>query len=283
VPRCELRYFDSQNDGNDDDVLVKNDAILSPKNKKSTKNDFCSYEVHLKCPKVKFSGTLFEMILSSDDLLLSSHQNTATLIGKLKLIEGRFNLFGKRMLFTKGYAKFLREYPFDPDAFFSCRRNFADIAVRLDIKNTPGQGGSLDLSSNPPYSKDAILSKMIFGKELKYLSIGELAQLANVVTSMKRRGYILSVLNMFQDVGIVDSISFTNGEGQRHQLYSDTQNSNNNSVNISAGKYIHDNVYISVNKKEEGATFDLDFSVTPQISIKANTNGEAGVSWRYRY
>jgi autotransporter translocation and assembly factor TamB len=284
VPRCELRYFEAPDADGDDDILVENDAFLCPKNEKAVKNDFCRYDVHLKCPKVKFSGNMFEMILFSDDLLLSSHQNAATLVGKLKLSEGRFNLFGKRMLFTGGYANFRREYPFDPDAFFSCRRNFADVAVRLDIKNTPGRGGSLDLSSNPPHSKDAILSRMIFGKELKYLSIGELAQLANIVTGLKRRGYLLSILNTFQDTGIIDSISFGGGERQSQQLYSDVQSSNaSNSVNISAGKYIHDNVYISVNKKEEGATFDLDFSVTPQISIKANTNGEAGVSWRYRY
>jgi autotransporter translocation and assembly factor TamB len=54
-------------------------------------------------------------------------------------------------------------------------------------------------------------------------------------------------------------------------------------VNISAGKYINDNIYISVNKKSEGATFDVDFSITPKISIKANTGGEAGLSWKYRY
>jgi translocation and assembly module TamB len=187
------------------------------------------------------------------------------------------------MLFIKGYANFFQEYPFDPDAFFSCRRNFDDVRIVLDIKNVPGKGGSLDLYSNPTYPKDVVLSKMIFGKELKYLSIGELAQLANAATSLKQRGYILSMFNAFQDMGIVDNISFTGGDNQSHRLYSDTQNSTANNVNVSAGKYIHDNIYVSVNKKEDGATLDLDFSITPRISIKANTSGEAGVSWRYRY
>jgi hypothetical protein len=286
IPKCELRYFDSSDVAKDRDVLVENDPFLhNPQKKKSQEKDFFSYDVHMNCPRINFSGNIFEMILSSNDLLLSSHQDRATLVGTLKLSGGKLDLFGKRMPFTKGSAIFRKEFPFEPDAFFSCKRNFGDISVSLDIGSTPERGSYLNLYSNPSYTKDVILAKMIFGKELKYLSIGEVAQLANAVASLKQRGYIFSLLNTFQNVGIVDNISFTSGENQSSSLYSDSQNSGSSQrrVNMSAGKYIHDNIYLSVNKKEEGASFDVDLSITPRVSIKANTNGEAGISWKYRY
>jgi hypothetical protein len=286
IPKCELRYFDSSNVAKDSDIIVENDPFLhNHQKKKSPKKDFFKYDVRMNCPRINFSGNIFEMILFSDDLLLSSYQDSATLVGTLKLSGGRLDLFGKRMPFTRGVATFRRDFPFEPDAFFSCKRNFGDISVSLDIGSVPERGAYLNLYSNPSYKKDVILAKMIFGKELKYLSIGEVAQLANAVASLKQRGYIFSLLNTFQNVGIVDSISFTSGAHQSSSLYSDTQNSSGHQRNLhmSAGKYVHDNIYLSVNKQEEGASFDVDFSITPRVSIKANTNGEAGISWKYRY
>jgi hypothetical protein len=286
IPKCELRYFELPDVAKDRDIIVVNDPFLyNPQKRNSPEKDFFTYNVRMNCPRINFSGNIFEMILSSNDLLLSSHQDQATLIGALKLSEGRLDLFGKRMPFTKGWATFRKEFPFEPEAFFSCKRNFGDISVSLDIKSVPERGAYLNLYSNPSYTKDVILAKMIFGKELKYLSIGEVAQLANAVASLKQRGYIFSLLNTFQNVGIVDNISFSSGENHSSPLYSDSQNSGSSQrrVNMSAGKYIHDNIYLSVNKKEDGASFDVDFSITPRVSIKANTNGEAGVSWKYRY
>jgi translocation and assembly module TamB len=156
--------------------------------------------------------------------------------------------------------------------------------VELEIKSTPKKGISFNLHSIPNYKQDVILSKMLFEKESQYLTVGEAAQLAHAIASLRQGGYVFSVLNSFQNLGVVDSISFTSSEKESSSLYSNSQNSSTqNNMNISAGKYIGDNVYISINKKSEGATFDVDFSLTPTISIKANTSGEAGISWKYRY
>jgi autotransporter translocation and assembly factor TamB len=285
IPKCELDCFDTSEARQNEDIVVENDIFLNPIKKKDIppEKDFFKYNVSMHCPKIIFLGNIFEICFAGN-LLLSTYSGKATLVGELKLTNGRLDLFGKRMLFTKGYANFIEKFPFDPDAFLVCTRNLGDIGVILNIKNTPNKGSSLELLSTPNYTKDVILSKMIFGKELKYLSIGEIAQLANAVASFQQKGYIFLVLNTFQKIGIVDSISFTNDSEASNPLYSNTQNSHNShKVNMSAGKYVHDNLFISVNKKQEETTFDVDFSLTPKISIKANTNGEAGVSWKHRY
>ena len=54
-------------------------------------------------------------------------------------------------------------------------------------------------------------------------------------------------------------------------------------MGLKAGKYIHDNIFVSVNNDDEGVSFDVDMSVTPKFFVKANTKGEMGVSWKYRY
>jgi hypothetical protein len=281
VPKCRIQDLTFVE--NELELLIENDIYLNnnPKNKEGS--SFFKYDVSMHCPNIEFVGKIFNIFLKGD-LELSSYREKGTLAGELKLCGGKLDLFGKRMMFTKGEVVFLKEFPFEPKASLSCQRNLGNINVMLDIKNSPRKGISLNLHSSPSYSIEMILSKMLFGKESKYLSVSEAVQLANVITSFKQRGYIFSVLNTFQDMGVIDNVSFACGNDQSTSLYSNSQNiSSPNNINVSAGKYIHDNVYISINKKDNGASFDIDFSVTPKTSIKANTKGEVGLSWKYRY
>jgi hypothetical protein len=280
VPRCEIQDFASVE--NEPDITIENDPCFAKAKDEQKKKDFFRYDVSMRGDNIKFAGNIFEMLLKGD-LLLSTYEGEGTLIGELKLADGKLDLFGKRMKFTSGKVEFLKEFPFNPKANFKCQRNFGDISVGLDIQNSPTKGASLRLYSTPSYSQDVILSQMLFGKESKYLTAGEAAQLANALASFNRRGYIFSVLNAFQNIGMIDNISFANGDDHSSSLYVNSQTSTQNDMNVSAGKYIDDNVYISVNKREEKASFDIDFSITPRVSIKANTIGEAGLSWKHRY
>jgi hypothetical protein len=281
IPKCKIRDFVTEESALG--LSIENDIYLNENTKNNKKSDFLKYDIFLRCPNIEVIGNIFNMHLHGD-LSLSSYLGNVTLIGELKLFDGKLDLFGKRMKFTNGKVTFLKEFSFDPVAFFDCQRNLGDISVGLEIKNTPKKGISLKLYSSPSYPQNVILSKMLFGKESKYLTIGEAAQLANVVASLNQSGYIFSVLNTFQNTGMIDSVSFASADNQSSTLYSNSQNTSAQSnINASAGKYVRDNIFISVNKKNDGASFDIDFSVTPQISIKANTQGEAGVSWKYRY
>ncbi len=282
VPKCEIRSFKTDSSSGNE-IEVENVAYTGKQNsKENAEEDFFDYNINMHCPQINFSGNVFSVTLSGD-LQLVTYLNKTALKGELKLSDGKLNLFGKRMKFVEGNVTFLEEFPFDPKAYLVCRGNFADINVRLGIKNIPNKGVSLKLSSTPSHSEEVILSMMLFGKEMKYLSVAEAAQLAHAVSSINKKGYMLSILNAFQEMGIVDSLSFSSNNSGTTDLFSNTQTSSQNNVNVSAGKYIHDNVYVSVNKKEKETTFDVDLSVTPTMSIKANTAGEVGVSWKYRY
>jgi translocation and assembly module TamB len=204
----------------------------------------------LRFDDITFIGKIFEIHLRGN-LSLSTYSGNGTLIGNLNLLGGKLDLFGKRLNFTEGKVTFLPEFPYDPKATFKCQKNLGDIDVALEIKSSPGKGVSLNLSSTPNYSQDVILSKILFGKEIKYLSLGEAAQLANAVAGLKQNGYFFSVLNTFQSIGGIDNISFSGvNDNQSDTLFTNRQSaSSKNDMNISAGKYISDNVYISVNKK----------------------------------
>jgi translocation and assembly module TamB len=284
IPRCKIQKFDADDACKKDDIIIENEIRVKRKSdqKETDQKNFFRYDIKAHCPQINFSGNVFEMTLQGN-LHISTYDHQQTMAGRLKIMKGKLDLFGKRMEMINGYAEFLPEFQFDPKMKFVCTRNFGDIVVYFDMENTPERGVSFDLYSTPNYSKDVILSNMLFGKDLKYLSVSEAAQMAHVLASFNSHGYIFSVLNTFQNIGIIDSLSFTSSDKRTHSLNVDKSSSSENGVNVSAGKYVNDNVYISINKTSEGATFDVDLSLTPKISVKANTAGEAGISWKYRY
>lgn len=287
LPKCKILKFSTDDNNNDDEIIIENEKHIQ---KKITKEepDFCKYDIKMSCPKIEIVGKAFEIDLLGN-LKLLTYQNKSTMTGNLKLSNGRVSIFGKRMKMSSGSVKFLKEYPFDPNAHFLCENSFADLIAYLEIENKPQKGVSLNLYSRPNYSQDVILSNIMFGKSTKYLNVTEAAQLAHAVASLKNNGgYIFSILNAFQKIGIIDNISITtNSQKTEDTLLVNEQSSNNENqgINISAGKYIHDNIYVSVNKnsEDETASFDVDLSITDTLSVKANTNGEAGISWKYRY
>ena len=284
VPFCKFQRFGYMDDNNED-IIIENEKHVIKKNEKNdnAKSPF-KYNVQMNCPRVECVGNIYNITLSGN-LNLETFNDEPTLNGILNLKNGRLDLLEKRMSLSKGYVKFFKEYPFDPEVFFSSRKTFEDMSVRLEIKNKPKEGFSFLLFSNPIYPTDVILSKMLFGKELSSLSVTEAAQLARVVAGFKQQNGIFSFLNTFQKIGIVDTITFSSkDEASGGTLSSNTQTSTDKkSMNLKAGKYLHDNIFVSVNNDDEGTFFDVDMSVSPKFFIRANSRGEAGVSWKYRY
>lgn len=284
VPYAKISNFESQDDLENSKLEFENDPLLSAQQKKqSTGNSFFTYDILLHCQRVKVAGKLFQLFLKGD-LNLSMFGKQDTLVGNLKLIDGRLDLFGKRMKFVEGDVSFLQKYPYNPKARFVCRKNFGNMLVTLEVTNSAKKGASIKISSNPNYSLDVILAQMLFGKDTKSLSAGEAAQLVQAVSSLNdNQGVLLSMLSRMTNTGLWDSISFSSDDGK----YSSSLNKNSQTatqqINISAGKYLRDNVYVSLNKKDDQTTFDIDVSLTPTVSVKANTAGEVGLSWKYRY
>lgn len=279
VPLCELTFLGGSDDNIYKDIMIVNDLFLSEKEKQE--NDFFSYDIDLESSEINVIGDIYKLKFGGR-LHLGSYQGKATLSGGVDLKEGKLNLFGKRMVFQKSRIEFLENYPFDPKMRLVCSRDINQIKVNLEVKNDPGKGLSLNLYSQPVYTQDVILAQMMFGKSSKDISVAEAAQLAHAVNSLKQNGYIFSILNTFQNIGLVDSLSITS-ENNSSSLYKNSQTSSDNKLNIKAGKYISDNVYIGVNKKEEETSFEIDLSIGSNTSLKVNSQGEVGVSWKFRY
>lgn len=288
--KCVVQNMDTETEDANGGIIISNERNSFKKKQKwdggeNKEKDFCKYDIDLHCPRVDVIGNLYELRFTGD-LQLLTYEGVASLSGSLQLKHGKLDLFGKKMMVRKGKAEFFEQYPFDPRLSILFYNSFGDMVVYLKVKNVPQKGGSFDLYSVPSSSTELILSNMLFGKDLKNLSVSEAAQFAQAMASFKKNGGLFAIMNGLKKTGIVDTISFSTADNEATKsLNTNSQTSKSSgNINVTAGKYIGDKVFISVNKKSDNTTsFDIDYAITPKISVKANTNGEAGINWRYRY
>ncbi len=280
VPFSELSCFGSGDDSHKySGIVIENDHYIN--NVKNVGKSFFDYDINMECLKILVKGDIYNLQFYGD-LHLGTFNQQATMRGQINLTNGKLDLFGKRMIFSRGIVTFFDEFPFKPEIDILCKKKINTMTAFLQISGEAGQNPEIDLYSKPNYPKDVILSQMLFGKFTKELSVGEAAQLAHAVAGLNRKGYIFSILNTLTGSGLVDSISFSTSDDSS-SLYKNATSSNGNSINVSAGKYLSDNVFISVNRKEAETSFDVDISLDKNTSLKVNTKGEAGISWKYRY
>lgn len=286
--RCVVQNIDTEIEDSKGGITISNEKNIFPKKngKEAQKKDFCKYDIEIKCPKVDVIGDIYELHFGGN-LHLTTYNDVASLEGSLVLKNGKLDLFGKKMMVRKGKVEFFEQYPLDPRLSVLFYNNFGDMIVYLKVKNVPQKGGSFNIYSVPSSSPELILSNMLFGKDLKNLSVSEAAQFAQAIASFNKNGGLFSIMNGLKKTGIVDTISFStsvdNDATKSLNTNSQTSKSSTN-INVTAGKYIGDKVFVSVNKRSDNSTsFDIDYAITPKISVKANTNGEAGINWRYKY
>lgn len=286
--KCVIQNVDTEMEDSKAGIVISNEknVFIKNKDKETKQKDFCRYDIALICPKIEVIGDIYNLYFNGN-LQLITYDDVASLVGSLVLKKGSLDLFGKKMIVRKGKAEFFEQYPFDPRLSVLFYNNFGDMIVYLKVKNVPQKGGSFNIYSVPSSSPEIILSNMLFGKDLKNLSVSEAAQFAQAMASFNKSGGLFSIMNGLKKIGIVDTISFstTDDDEATKSLNTNSQTSNDSTnLNVTAGKYIGDKVFISINKKSDNPTsFDIDYAITPKISIKANTNGEAGINWRYKY
>lgn len=190
--------------------------------------------------------------------------------GKLLLKNGYLDFFSNRIKFSKGQLTFAKEYLLNCGILLECTKDFDDLYVHFQFIQKPNENIQFNINSNPYMEKDAILSKIIFRKDLKNLQPLEIAQLATVLMSFKQNNYLFNILNKIKSIAFFDTISFSQGD--------------DNKGIISVGKFINDKIFIGLEKETDvDPSVNIQMELNKNISMNANTKGEVGVNWRMRF
>lgn len=240
-----------------------------------TKKTPFTFDIATKCKNFRVTGKSVEAALNGD-LNVVTFRDSLALDGELKLDTGYINMVGVRIKLRDGFVRFIKEYGIMPLINLHGNSIVKDMQIFLDIDNTKGKNLAIDIRSNPSYSIENIFSKIVFNKPLIGLKLAESARIHNAVKNLKQQPKnAFSYFDFIKELMIFDSFSFSNDE---------TVNAKNGASTLKAGKYISDNIYIGVEKATEKETkYKVAINISPQVRVEANSNGEAGITWMYRY
>jgi translocation and assembly module TamB len=125
------------------------------------------------------------------------------------------------------------------------------------------------LTSTPVLPQDEVLSQVLFGRSASQLSGVEAAQVASALSGLASGGGLVVIGNLRAFAGL-DRLAFA-GEGQ--------------SVAVSGGKYITDDVYLELTGGgREGPSAQVEWRVKRTLSIvsKLAGTGDSKLSIRWR-
>lgn len=202
--------------------------------------------------------------------------DTPVITGELSPVRGQFTFSGKEFQLQKGTIQLMGKADMDPELSLSAKYEGKNVTAIVAIEGT-ASNPEISFSSPDGLPEDEVLSRVLFGKSASKLSALEALQLAQAVTEVSGTfGGGGGVMGFARQTLGVDVLSAGVNE--------ETGN-----AEVSAGKYISENIYVGV---AQGATAGstaarVEIELTPNLSIESETdqttNSSVGVFWKWDY
>ncbi|VBB46581.1 hypothetical protein TRIP_B40375 [uncultured Desulfatiglans sp.] len=210
------------------------------------------------------------------NLAVKGTADAPVLAGRLSLVRGRFAFLGKPFQLRKGVITFDGSTPPDPYIDVVAEAETGDVMARVSLAGTPSTL-KLTLSSDPPLPPDEILSYILFRRTASRLNAAQALQLAAAIRTLAGGG------------GGLDFMSRTRRLLDVDQLQIKTPEDGQGDTALAAGKYIHEKVYLEVERGlgPDSGRITVDVEITPSVTWEAdvgeNSEGGIGIKWRRDY
>lgn len=223
------------------------------------------WQVRLKADRrAQIYGQGLEAELSGE-LDLTDDLSSPNVGGRFQVIRGTYTAFGKIFQITDGNIQVQgSQILIDITATYTS----PDLSVDLRVTGTQDQL-NLMLTSTPALANDELLARLLFGTTLNEMSAVQAFQLATALNSLRDPNSGLDLFGTTRELLGLDSLS----------LDSTVNEAGETSVNVQAGKYLSDQLYLEVEsgvRTEQSFAGRLQFQVTPQVSLELYTNGQYG-------
>lgn len=192
-------------------------------------------------------------------------------VGQFTMRRGRLSIIGRRLTFSRGTISFAGSLV--PTLDLAADSDAGDTTVTITVSG-PANNPRFDFSSVPALPQDEVLARLIFGRSMSNLSPLQIAQLADAAASLAGGGTSSLLTSLRNQLGVDDLDIRTNDDG---------------STSVSAGKYLNDRTYFSLEKGDKAgsgkARIDLDVGKGVKLRGEASDGGEAkgGIFYEREY
>ncbi|MGV6849287.1 MAG: translocation/assembly module TamB domain-containing protein [Marinibacterium sp.] len=182
-------------------------------------------------------------------------------VGEIKLVRGRLDLVGRRLVLDRGLV--VMEGNFDPYFEFEASNTSSAGTATLKFFGTPA-APEVEVTSTPQLPPEEALGLLVFGDQFDNLSPLKIAQLAGSLATLTGATGTGILGGAREGLG-VSSLDLTTDEDGNAQ--------------VGVGTYLTDNIYTDVSVNTEGRTqLDLNLDVTDKITAKGKVDNEGSSS-----
>ncbi|MFO1258977.1 MAG: translocation/assembly module TamB domain-containing protein [Gammaproteobacteria bacterium] len=257
-------------------TVITREAYQKKFERQSSSAKIIEYNINIKAPRRIFiSGNGLEAELEGN-LKITGNNQKPLVEGSLTTIRGQYEFLNKKFKITSGKIWIERnKLILDISATTKASNLVATVNIRGATDDI-----QFSMSSNPALPQDEIISKILFGRDIKRLSPFQAVQLANALGNLsksQRKTVDLGILNKTKKLLQVDTFSLDANEKSE--------------VTVGVGKYLTDDAYIQL---QQGTTTQqtqaiVEIELTPSISLESTTNaadttvGDLKIIWRHDY
>ena len=178
--------------------------------------------------------------------------------GEFELLRGRLNFLARRFDLTEGLVTLAGS--FTPDIRLVASTESADATFNIILEGS-ADAPEISITSSPEMAEDEALAQLLFGSSASEISPLQAARLANAVASMSGGGGGNLFGGLRNSVGIDDLDVSTDANGQ---------------TEVTAGKYINDNIYSEIGIDGEGnSSISLNLDVSRSLTVKGQVGADA--------
>lgn len=196
-------------------------------------------------------------------LKIYDNLNAPSIDGQIQIARGKIELLNRNFKITKGGIFIKKTNPiFNIEATNRIDKN----DINLTLKGTL-ESPDIILTSTPPLPKEEIIALLIFGKNKQQLSPFQALKLANTLYQLSRgksgAGGTFDVVGKTERLLNIDELNIDSGD--------------NNSVNIGAGKYVSDDIYVATdyNPSTTDTLFRIELKLTDTINLNTRINSSS--------
>ena len=243
-------------------AVREQDRALNPPSSSGGGSGGLSLDITVNAPSQIFiQGRGVDAELGGN-LRLSGPTSAPQAAGAFTLRRGRLEILGKRLNFTQGTLTFSGSLV--PYINLVAESSASDATVTITVSGE-ATNPKFTFSSVPALPEDEVLARLIFGRSMSNLSPLQIAQLAEAAAQLAGVGGSTSLLqNLRSAIGVDDLDVTTDDKG---------------GTAVSAGKYLNDRTYLSLQKGEKPgsgkARIDLDVGKGVKLRGEASDAGEA--------
>lgn len=178
--------------------------------------------------------------------------------GEFELLRGRLDFLARRFDLTEGLVTLAGG--FTPDIRLVASTESADATFDIILEGS-ADAPEISITSSPEMAEDEALAQLLFGSSASEISPLQAARLANAVASLSGGGGGNLFGGLRNSVGIDDLDVSTDADGQ---------------TEVTAGKYINDNIYSEIGIDGEGnSSISLNLDVTRNLTVKGQVGADA--------